>query len=40
MSKYVLAWAKDKKIREKGRCGGFITALLKFMLEKILLITF
>ncbi len=34
MNNYFLAWAKDEKIREKGRCGGFITALLKFMLEK------
>ncbi len=33
MSKYVLAWAKDERIRDLGWCGGFITALLKFMLE-------
>ncbi len=34
MDRFILAWAEDKKIRQKGQCGGFVTALLKFMLEE------
>ncbi|MHA1582865.1 MAG: Coenzyme F420 hydrogenase/dehydrogenase, beta subunit C-terminal domain [Candidatus Baldrarchaeia archaeon] len=34
MDKFILAWAKDNEIRQRGQCGGFVTALLKFMLEE------
>ncbi|RUM34495.1 MAG: formate dehydrogenase [Archaeoglobus sp.] len=34
MNKFILAWAKDREIRKRGQCGGFVTAILKFMLEE------
>ncbi len=31
--KYILAWAKDEKIRDKSSSGGFVTSILKFVLD-------
>ncbi|MBC7119094.1 MAG: Coenzyme F420 hydrogenase/dehydrogenase, beta subunit C-terminal domain [Methanobacteriaceae archaeon] len=33
-TKYILARAHDKKIRERGECGGAVTSIFQYMLDK------